>query len=237
MSSGLQRLPPKYLTGDERFRGSGIESPLSLRDYWRWSASSLMDNTARGLVAEFLVATALKEYIPDQSRVEWDPYDFVAKIADWKVSIEVKSSARVQSWKQQRYSDLQFSIRPTVKWDPRTGSYSEPCRADIYVFCALVEKNVSEHAAVLNTDNWRFRIMPQDQLPPAQKSIAWSRLEEGAFGYEYLRQRIVEEVRRQQAPRTLAEAFSNVRAACIEERYDLELQERRDRQGWSTEEP
>ena len=63
MSDGLKRLPPRFLADNERFRGSGIEAPLSLRDYWRWSASSLMDNTARGLVAEFLVATALEGYI------------------------------------------------------------------------------------------------------------------------------------------------------------------------------
>ena len=115
MSDGLKRLPPRFLADNERFRGSGIESPLSLRDYWRWSASSLMDNTARGLVAEFLVATALKGYIPDQPRVEWDAYDFVAKIDGRKVSIEVKSSAYVQSWEQRRYSNLQFNIRSTRK--------------------------------------------------------------------------------------------------------------------------
>lgn len=78
MGDGLKRIPSRFLTGEERFHGSGVESPLSLRDYWRWSASSLMDNTARGLVAEFLVATALEGLIPDQPRVEWDPYDFVA---------------------------------------------------------------------------------------------------------------------------------------------------------------
>ena len=162
MSDGLRRLPPKFLTDSEQFHGSGIESPLGLRDYWRWSASSLMDNTARGLVAEFLVATALKTYIPDRPRVEWDPYDFEAEIDDPRVSIEVKSSAYVQSWKQEKYSNLQFNIRATFKWNPETGKYSnEPCRADLYVFCALVEKKVRDQAAVLNTDKWRFRVVSE----------------------------------------------------------------------------
>ena len=167
MSDGLRRLPPKFLTDSEQFHGSGIESPLGLRDYWRWSASSLMDNTARGLVAEFLVATALKTYIPDRPRVEWDPYDFEAEI--------------------------------DVKWNPETGKYSnEPCRADLYVFCALVEKKVRDQAAVLNTDKWRFRVVPKEELPD-QETITWSRLEQGEFGYEHLRQRIVEEARWRQS--------------------------------------
>ena len=70
MSDGLKALPRKFLTENERFSESGIESPLSVQDYWRWSASSLMDNTARGLVAEFLVATALRGDIADQPRVD-----------------------------------------------------------------------------------------------------------------------------------------------------------------------
>lgn len=241
MSDGLKRVPPRLLTGEEGFRGSGIGSPLSLRDYWRWSASSVMDNTARGLVAEFLVATAIEGYIPDQPRVEWDPYDFEADIDGRKVSIEVKSSAYVQSWEQKEYSKLQFDIKPTRKWNPETGKYSsEPCRADIYIFCALVEESICEHAAVLNTDNWRFRVVSKELLDQeflGQKTIPWNRLEQGAFGYGHLRERIVEEVRRRQSSQALAESFSDVRAACREELYDLELSERRDRKTWPTEDP
>ena len=40
----------------------------------------------------------------------------------------------------------------------------------------------------------------------------------------------IEDVHRQRSSRTLAEAFSDVRAACLEERYELELPERRDRE-------
>ena len=197
-----------------------------------------MDNTARGLVAEFLVATALERletFIPDQSRVEWDPYDFEAEIDDWKVSIEVKSSAYVQSWKQKEYSKLQFDIKPTRKWNPETGKYSsEPCRADIYIFCALVEKSICEHAAALNTDNWRFRVVPEEELPD-QETIAWSQLGREAFGYEQLRQRIVEEARRRRPSQTLTESCSNIRAACVEEGYELELPERGGRTAWPIE--
>lgn len=230
MSDGLKRLPPKFLTGNEPFRGSGVESHLSLADFWRWSASCLMDNTARGLVAEFLVATALKGYIPDRPRVEWDPYDFVVTLDGRELSIEVKSSAYVQSWKQERYSNLRFNIRPTRKWNPETGTFTgEPCRASIYVLCALVKKEICDHAAVLNTDNWRFRVVEGKQLCD-RKTITWSDLRQfvpECVRYEHLRQRI-EQVHRGTSW-TLAEALSDVQAACQEERYTMKVPERRDR--------
>ena len=37
---------------------------------------------------------------------------------------------------------------------------------------------------------------------------------------------------RQQPPPTLADAFSDIRSACLEERYELELPERGDRDAW-----
>ena len=230
MSDGMKPINPKFLTRDEPFRGSGVASPLTLADFWRWSASCLMDNTARGLVAEFLVATALKGYICDRPRVEWDPYDFVATLDGRELSIEVKSSAYVQSWKQERYSNLRFNIRPTRKWNPDTGTFSEPCRAGIYVFCAFVKKEICDHAAALNTDNWRFRVVEGKKLCD-RKTITWSGLSQFApecVRYEHLRQRI--EQGYQGASRTLAEALSDIQAACHEERYAMEVPERRDRE-------
>lgn len=69
-----------------------------------------MDNTARGTLAEFLVATALKGHVRDQPRVEWDAYDLVARIGGRALTIEVKSSAKVQSWRQTKHSAVQFGI-------------------------------------------------------------------------------------------------------------------------------
>ena len=177
MSDGLAPMPPRFLRGDEPFRGSGVTGSLRVKDYWRWSASSLMDNTARGILGEFLVATALEEYVRDQPRVEWDPYDFVARIGGRRVTIEVKSSAKVQSWKQTKHSALQFGIAPSRKWNPETGKYGDEAdRADIYVFCALVETNIGDHLDVLDIDNWRFRVVRRSALPVRQKSITWTRL-------------------------------------------------------------
>ena len=176
MNNGLPPIPSRFLDGDEPLRGSGAVTSLAVRDYWRWSDSCLMDNTARGILAEFLVSTALKGYIPDRPRTEWEAYDFVARIGKRKVTIEVKSSAKVQSWKQTKYSSLKFGIAPSKKWKPEIGKYSEEAlRADIYVFCALIETNLDHHAATLDTDNWRFCVVPGEALGK-QKTIVWNRV-------------------------------------------------------------
>lgn len=193
MSDGFHSIPPRFLNGDEPLRGSGVTGALTLGDYWRWSASGLMDNTARGVLAEFLVATALKGYISDQPRAEWAPYDFVARIGGRGVTVEVKSSAKVQSWKQKKHSALQFGIARSRKWNPETGRYGDKAeRADIYVFCALLAANIRDHADALDIDNWRFQVALRATLP-SRKSITWARLGQivgEPCGFEDLRLKI-----------------------------------------------
>ena len=167
---------------------------MTLGDYWQWSASCLMDNTARGILAEFLVATALKGWVSKRPRAEWDPYDFEARVGGRKVTIEVKSSSKVQSWKQKEHSALQFRIARTLKWNPEEGAYDEcASRADVYVFCALVGTQVKDHAAALNLDNWEFQVVRGAKLPD-QKTISWNALNrtagEAPCGFSHLRQRI-----------------------------------------------
>lgn len=137
-----------------------------------------MDNTARGVLAEFLVVRALRQYIRVQPRVEWDSYDLRAQIHGREVSVEVKSSSKVQSWTQRKHSPLQFRIAPTRKWDPQAGRYRDPpLRADIYVFSAFTAIDVGAHAVALNVDHWRFRVALGAELPD-QKTITWNGLSE-----------------------------------------------------------
>ncbi|MDE0661787.1 MAG: hypothetical protein OXI79_19300 [Gammaproteobacteria bacterium] len=175
MTDRLEPLPSDFLRGDTPFRGTGVPS-LHLRDYWEWSASCLLDNTTRGVLAEFLVATALQGFVSKRPRSEWDAYDFRAHIGGREVTVEVKSSARVQSWKQRKLSRPQFRVAPTRKWDPATGRNSEqPLRADVYVFCLFAATASEAHAAALDVDEWHFRIAPGFELPD-QKSVSWNRL-------------------------------------------------------------
>ena len=46
-------------TGDEYFSVDGISAGFFLNDFWRWSSSDLLNNTMRGVLAEFIVAKAL----------------------------------------------------------------------------------------------------------------------------------------------------------------------------------
>ncbi len=171
----LDQIPSELLCGNERFHVPGDTSPPCLLEYWQWSGSSLLDNTARGVLAEFLVATALG--ISERPRVEWVPYDLETTVDGEPVKIEVKSSARVQSWKQKTLSPIEFNIAPTRGWNAETGKYQseEPSRsADIYVFCALRKCRIMEHVEALNTDNWDFYVLHRDVLDrerPDQKKI------------------------------------------------------------------
>ena len=142
--AALNPLEIELRTGDEPFCGGGLS--LRLLDYWRWSGSSLMDNTARGMLAEFFVAAAIGQHqIP---RVEWERYDLRTGTG---VTIEVKSSAAIQTHKQPRESPIEFGIGPRKGWDRETGQYSEEARrwADLYVFCVL------EGTEPLDVDRWQ----------------------------------------------------------------------------------
>ena len=76
-----------------------------------------MDNTTRGLLAEFLVAAAIGQH--REPRTEWLPYDLITKSG---ITIEVKSAAYIQSWKQTFPSKIQFGIAPRKNlWDAESG--------------------------------------------------------------------------------------------------------------------
>ena len=57
------------------FRARGSELDFSLLDYWRWLTSDLVGNTARGVLAEYIVARAQKIPTGEEIRDEWAPFD------------------------------------------------------------------------------------------------------------------------------------------------------------------
>ena len=46
------------LSGNEKFILHGKDTSMTVLDYWAWSCSDLYDNTMRGVMAEFLVASS-----------------------------------------------------------------------------------------------------------------------------------------------------------------------------------
>lgn len=127
-------ITPIRKRGNEPIIGPCGGSISTLIEFWQWSASNILDNTLRGVFAEFLVARSLG--IHHQHRVEWEPFDLRSNEG---VRIEVKSAAYVQAWEQKQFSTISFDISPTSSWDKQTKRYSETKqrRSDLYIFCLL----------------------------------------------------------------------------------------------------
>ena len=174
-SMGVQR------TSDERLTFHGLPTGYQLGDFWSWSSSELLNNTLRGSLCEFIVASALGVDLSG-SYEDWLPFD-IAFPHKWQrdgqpsetVRIEVKSSAYLQAWPQSKPSHITFGIRPTKAWDPVDGFAGETVRqSDVYVFGVYTEKDRSR-ADPLILDGWDFYMLPTKTLDAVcgqQKSIS-----------------------------------------------------------------
>jgi hypothetical protein len=174
-------------SGDEPFTVDGRSLPFRLRDFWQWSASDLLGNALRGVLAEFIVLRALR-LGSDQPRAEWDAVDI--RTPDG-LAVEVKSAAYLQSWTQKQPSKITFNISPAkVPWDARTNTSDAPAgrQADVYVFCLFAEKD-RKRADPLDLDQWRFFILSArvlDETLGSQKTVSLGRLESlGAIPCQY----------------------------------------------------
>jgi len=179
-------------TGDEVFIGSRRCTRLALKGFWQWSSSDLVSNATRGVLAEFLVASALG--LNTGVRNEWDAFDLKTE-SDLK--IEVKSAAYVQSWYQRKLSNIVFNIRPTFAWDYETNLQAKEKmrQADAYVFCLLHHKD-KDTINSMDLSQWTFYVVSTKQLEkawPDAKSIGLSRLTKlgpKVCGFDGLRQAI-----------------------------------------------
>lgn len=162
-------------SGAEPLHSDGQPLPQTLLQFWQWSSSDLLSNALRGVLAEYLVATALgSEQSP---RREWDAYDLVTTEG---IKVEVKSAAYLQSWSQQDYSAIQFSIKPSLGWNAVDNTYSPQSKrqADVYVFCVLKHKDKTT-VDPLNVSQWDFYILPTRVLTESlaqQSTLSFSRL-------------------------------------------------------------
>ena len=156
----LPRLQTQRRTGDERFTDAGNKLPFTIHDFWCWSTSDLLSNTTRGVLAEFLVATALG-ISSSGVREPWAAYDLDAD----GLKIEVKSSAYLQAWFQERPSSVVFEIPLTRAWSPDTNAVAvEPARqADVYVFAVLKHTQKST-VNPLDVSQWEFHVIATTEL-------------------------------------------------------------------------
>lgn len=161
MTDHLGAIQVARKTGNERFVGEGAASDFDLLSFWQWSASDLISNATRGVLAEYIVASALGMG-HDGVREEWAPHDLTTPDG---IHIEVKSAAYVQSWFQHRLSPISFGYRATLKWDPETNRQgTERVRtAHVYVF-ALFHTQDKQTANPMDLDQWEFYVVSTADL-------------------------------------------------------------------------
>ena len=176
MVTNLDAIKQSPKTGQEHFRSSSDPLGFQLLDFWRWSGSDLVGNTARGILAEYLVARALGSAQP--SRHEWLPFDVLGAGG---LRVQVKSAAYLQSWYQSKPSRIAFSIRATRSWNPKTNALAaNPTReCDLYVFALLAHRDKIT-LDPMDVAQWQFYVLSRadiDGYARSQHSITLPSLE------------------------------------------------------------
>ena len=174
----------KIFNGTESFFYEPEQTVAQVSDFWRWYGSDLLNNTLRGVLAEFIVAMALSIDLTE-NRVDWESYDLLYN-SDYRV--EVKASAYIQSWKQKKPSAPSFSIRAAREWCNETG-FGETLQrnSDLYVFC-LFSETEREKADPLNLKLWDFWTISTsniNQLFRKQKTVALGMIKPVAVHTKY----------------------------------------------------
>jgi len=165
MAVNLGPIQPMRKTGKERFHAASREETFDVLDFWQWSASNLLSNVTRGVLAEYLVAKALGGDL--DTRIEWDACDL-----HWQgISIEVKSAAYIQSWHQNQHSKIVFNVRASRKWDATTNRIQNhrSRSADVYVFALLAHKDQGTIDA-MDLSQWEFFVLATRVLNERKRS-------------------------------------------------------------------
>lgn len=176
-----KKLPVKKLTGKEEFKNVG-QKKFSVLDFWQYAYSSLNDNILRGVLAEFIVESALKDKEDVEVRGAWGDYDI-----DFKgKKIEVKCSSYIQGWEQDKHSVIRWSGLRAKKiyWSEAIQKFSELSvekiyKADIYVLCLFKHKDY-ETLDITDMSQWDFYVLTRDEIQKLTNngfSISLSRLE------------------------------------------------------------
>src|SRR6476619_1004990 len=119
---GYPELKITRKTGQEPFMRAGQPLDHTLLDFWRWSASDLVSNATRGILAEYIVANALG--LAGNVRAEWDAYDLIVPTESHPdgLKLEVKSASYLQSWFHKELSVISFGIHESKPWNAETNS-------------------------------------------------------------------------------------------------------------------
>lgn len=185
------KLPaPTPHSGQERLTHGGQAAAFTLLDFWRWCMSDILSNATRGVLAEFIVATATG-FDRSSVREEWGLYDLTTPEG---IKIEVKSAAYIQTWHKadDKHSAITFGIKETADFTTPVGERMPGKKrwADVYVFCLL---HHTDRASIdpLNLDQWTFYVLATQELNAynqSAQSISLKALQRltAAVGYDGL---------------------------------------------------
>lgn len=145
----------EQLTSNNKFTFHGEDTGLSVVDFWSWAYSDLLNNTDRGVLAEYIVYSALLPPRFENANC-WLPFDLTSPTGQ---RIEVKSASYLQSWDEAYHEHIQFSIAPHRAWDPKAGYSPDVKRhSDLYVFCLY--KALTKDVSPLALEYWEFYVLP-----------------------------------------------------------------------------
>ena len=126
-------------------------TPVSILNFWQWAFSDVVSNSMRGILAEYLVALACG--VTGKPRNEWDLVDLVIGNG---ITIEVKSSAYLQTWSQTNLYSPKFNIKKTQS--SKEEGLEVKRQADVYIF-ALLHYNDKLSINPLDTTQWTFYVV------------------------------------------------------------------------------
>ncbi len=121
------------LTGNEEFILHSKNAGITVMDFWRWAFSDLINNTQRGIMAEFLVYSSLNQVTQSsimQIRENWLPFDIMSPSGR---RIEVKSAAFIQAWTPENILEkswLGITLPPLL---PLSQSATVICMCSVYL--------------------------------------------------------------------------------------------------------
>ena len=175
LTKNMEPIPIEYSRGESKFTSTKVDTESTLLDFWSWAFSDVLTNTTRGILAEFIVATALG-INTKQPRDGWAKFD----LEYMNHGVEIKSASYHQRWFQNKMSTISFNIPTSRAWDASTNKLEEQSQrqADLYILCLLSEKE-RDQVNPLDLDQWEFWILETQFLNErkrSQKSITYNSL-------------------------------------------------------------
>lgn len=195
----------RKLTGLEHLVDGEKVLPFHIAEFWQWAYSDMLRNTNRGVLAEFVVKTALELggiYTNTDIRSNFEPYDLIGpnikqaftpppeKLENTNsygflpCRIEVKSAAYVQAWEPHPGTTprISFSIAP-AKVPDEIGDYRPDAErqrnSDIYVFTIYTATTKEQN--IFDMSFWEFYVVKTSVLNEKfgeQKTISLTKLED-----------------------------------------------------------